>query len=33
VSLGGEILSGTPVERFEWSIDVFINGMLSTQRK
>jgi hypothetical protein len=33
VSLGGDMLSGTPAERFNWGIDVLINGMLATPRR
>jgi AcrR family transcriptional regulator len=32
VSLGDDMLSGAPDERFNWGIDVLINGMLNTPR-
>ena len=32
VQLGDDMLSGTPTERFNWGLDVLINGILSTPR-
>jgi len=32
VHLGEEMLSGTGIERFNWGVDVLINGILSTPR-
>jgi AcrR family transcriptional regulator len=32
VQLGNDMLSGTPPERFDWGLDVLINGIIGTPR-
>jgi AcrR family transcriptional regulator len=32
VEIGDDFLSGSPTERFDWGLDVLINGMLATPR-